>query len=243
MISERDIAERFSATWGEIMPMLTSNFIRVFNESHVKSFGANPVPITDSSSAHIISEFAFLMAKSSSELDKTIDEVYLSEELLKSNFKAGRAMIENQHPDSIEIDEFNEAQIDEAKKLSINLTKFIKSWKSEDVEFSPSLAGYGFLSNCHADLVIADTLYEVKTVNRTFRSKDLKQLFLYLALHYASGESTWINAGLYNPRLDVFCKFNVDGLVQALSGGNHSKNVFRELLDSLVRDVQLDSNF
>ena len=69
------------------------------------------------------------------------------------------------------------------------------------------------LSSCFADLAVGSTLFEVKTVSRTFESRDLRQLLVYLALQSATGEPRWDYGGLLKPRFSCVCTFSVDWLV------------------------------
>ena len=86
-------------------------------------------------------------------------------------------------------------------------------------------------------------MYEIKTVNRNFKSSDLKQLFIYLALRQVSEEENWKYAGLYNPRKGTYCKFNVKSLIYNLTGGQTPNETFDNLLNGLVRDIEIDSTF
>src|SRR6185369_5114135 len=72
MISERDIAEKFSVIWKQNFPLLSPNFIRIFNETQIEVVNTNPVPTTDDVRYDLISESAF----------------NLSEGVIKSNTKA-----------------------------------------------------------------------------------------------------------------------------------------------------------
>tara|TARA_B110000046_G_scaffold8836_1_gene8984 strand:- start:2892 stop:3314 length:423 start_codon:yes stop_codon:yes gene_type:complete len=134
-------------------------------------------------------------------------------------------------------------EVEEIEKICENTLEFIKITKKKKVEFKPKLKGYSFIPDLTADLSIDDTLYEIKTVNRNFKSSDLKQLFIYLALRQVSEEENWKYAGLYNPRRGTYCKFNVKSLIYNLTGGRTPNETFDSLLNGLVRDIEIDSTF
>ena len=100
-----------------------------------------------------------------------------------------------------------------------------------------------FIPDLIADLSISDTLFELKTVNRNFKSSDLKQLFIYIALRQVSEKENWRYAGLYNPRKGTYCKFNIKSLIFNLTGGKTPNEAFENLLNGLNRDVEIDSRF
>jgi hypothetical protein len=127
--------------------------------------------------------------------------------------------------------------------LAENICEFIFKTNGKFMEFRPQLKGYGLIPDLEADLVIDDTLYEIKTVTRNFKSIDLRQLFIYLALNHVSKGNNWKYGGLYNPRKGRSSKFNINHLVYNLSGGNPPSEAFETLLNGIVRDIQIDTRF
>ena len=135
-------------------------------------------------------------------------------------------------------------EIEQVRKISENLLAFINSHNSPNVIFKPSLKGYGFIADLEADLAIDDILYEVKTVKRNFKTSDLKQLIIYLALQQMDDKNkSWEYAGLYNPRKDTYCRFKVSTFVSSITGGRTPNEAFYDFLNSLTRDTQVDSKF
>ncbi len=243
MISERDIAEKFSVIWKQNFPLLSPNFIRVFNEAQIEVINSNPVQTTEDVRYDFVSEAAFNLseilfenkAKSSDFVSdkKNLDE--LIEQTVKVIGKKGNYAAEDLN--------LNENELQEIIKIADNILEFIDRTKGEDITFRPKLKGYGFISDLEADLSIDDTLYEIKTVTRNFKSSDLKQLFIYLALRQVSESSNWKYAGLYNPRKGIYGKFNVKNIIYNLTGGKTTNEAFENLLNGLVRDMEIDSKF
>lgn len=240
MISEREIASKFSAIWSQIFPMLTPNFMREFNNSWVKEFGT-PKPVKPVGHHDIIAEFAFFIAKLAFENNLSITSD--NRDLIKEAFALALLSIKNNTRDYYFPNQLNAKEIQEGIELAKNISKFILSFKPKKIQFAPELRGYGIIGKCYADVRIDESLFEIKTVTRTFRSKDLKQLILYLALQSATGKPVYRKAGLYNPRQQKFAKFEIEPFICSLSGYDTSRTAFKELLDLFIRDVQIEHSF
>lgn len=242
MISERDISEKFSAIWKQHFPLLTPNFIRVFNETQITAINTKQVIALEevrydlvSEAAFNLSEFAFLNKVTPLNAFTEKEQNKIIEETARSIWKSGNYTE-------------NDLTISETEKLEIisiadNTLEFIQKMGGKDVLFNPELKGYSFIPDLFADVSIGDSLFEIKTVNRNFKSSDLKQLFIYIALRQVSGEENWKFAGLYNPRKGVYCKFNIKSLIYNLTGGKTPNEAFENLLNGLNRDVEIDSRF
>lgn len=243
MITERDIAEKFSVIWKQNFPMLTSNFMRVFNEAQVKAINSNIIPTKENVRYDIVSELAFNLAGKESNQEVIVDELnkddVFTKELITETARTIWRSGNYTEGDLV----LNVIEFEEVVSICKNILEFIEKMKIDNFIFEPKLIGFGPVPNLIADISIDDTLFEIKTVNRTFRSSDLKQLFIYLALKQVSGEVNWKYGGLYNPRKGLYCKFNVKGLVYNISGGKSTNESFENLLNSLSRDVEIDSKF
>lgn len=243
MISERDISEKFSAIWKQNFPLMTPSFMRVFNEAQIKRINENPIPKSENIRYDIVSETSFNLSEIVTIEEQSVDKIInnssrfkkVVSETAKSIWTSG-----NYKKDDLRLEK---EEIEEIQKICENTLEFIQLTKTKEVEFKPKLKGYGFIPDLIADLSIDDTLYEIKTVSRNFKSSDLKQLFIYLALRQVSEGVNWKYAGLYNPRRGTFCKFNVKSLIYNLTGGQTPNETFENLLSGLVRDIEIDSTF
>ncbi|WP_205511588.1 hypothetical protein [Longitalea arenae] len=243
MINERNIAEKFSAIWKQNFPMLTPNFIKIFNETQVNLINLNAVSINDGERYDLVSEASFKLAELVIQKNCTPSD-YLSHQKSLSILLENTAQSIWRKGGQFGADiKLTNSELKDLIQLSNNLLEFIHFTKKEDIQFRPKLKGYGFIPDLEADLSIDDTLYEVKTVTRNFKSTDLKQLFIYLALRQVSEGNTWQYAGLYNPRKGTFTKFNVKKVIYNLSGGYTPNEAFGKLLDGLVRDIEIDTTF
>lgn len=243
MISERNIAEKFSVVWKQNFPLLTPNFMRVFNETQINLINTHSVLTTEEIRYDLVSEAAFNLSELVIRNKITAIDYFsdnknfnnLIEQTAKVIWKTGSLLAED-----IKLTDY---EFQEILKISDNTIEFITKTKKETIEFRPKLKGYGFIPDLEADLSLDDTLYEVKTVTRNFKSSDLKQLFIYLALRQVSEGINWKYAGLYNPRKGTFCVFNVKSLIYNLTGGKTTNEAFETLLNGLVRDMEIDSIF
>lgn len=242
MISERDISEKFSAIWKQNFPLLTPNFIRVFNDTQITAINTKQVIALEevrydlvSEAAFNLSEFAYLNKLTPLNAFTEKEQIKIIEETARSIWKSG-----NYSDNDLTISEIEKQEI---ISIADNTLEFIEKLGGQDVLFKPKLNGYSFIPDLYADISIKDSLFEIKTVNRNFKSSDLKQLFIYIALRQVSDKENWKFAGLYNPRKGVYCKFNIKSLIYNLTGGKTTNEAFENLLNGLNRDVEIDSKF
>lgn len=242
MISERDISEKFSTIWKQHFPLLTPNFIRVFNETQISSINRNQVIVLEEVRYDLVSEAAFNLAELAFISKQTSAEAFVEEEQLKileitakSIWKSG-----NYTENDLFISDIEKQEI---VLIADNTLEFIEKLGKQEVLFKPQVKGYSFIPDLVADISIDDSLFEIKTVNRNFKSSDLKQLFIYIALRQVSEKENWKYAGLYNPRKGTYCKFNIKSLIYNLTGGKTPNEAFENLLNGLNRDVEIDSRF
>lgn len=253
MISEREFARGFGAFWKELFPLLTPQFVRIFNQAYpeplINPDGSKlkPVPIAiENENPSIVAEMAFYIAKRGYENGSTASEAVKNSDLVKSAEFDALMLAELYEGENIE-DAFNLSQIEqeEAKTLAqIYDTLIAKFPEGSKVIFNPKLNGAGFLNSCQADLAIGSTIFEIKTANRNFAGKDLRQLFIYLALNAAMGEQVWRNAGFFNPRRALVAEFQIDTTIYRLSGGKTHADTFDELISFVSsRAAELDMAF
>jgi hypothetical protein len=252
MISEHSFANSFSSFWTEFFPMLTPSFVSIINECYEKRlkdiFGKPLNTVSKNPSginASIVSEYAFFIVKIAIDKKVKVNKILLNEQLIKlAGHNAIKIISQYEGTSEYKQIQFTKEDLDEIKKLALNYENFLderSSWKN--IEINPIIPGAGFLSQCKADLSIEDTLFEVKTVNRNIASKDIKQLIVYLALQFATGERRWKKAGFFNPRKAVYHEFFVDNIIYKISG-KPTIEVFQDFIDYVCkRDIEIDIAF
>lgn len=250
MISEKNIATEFKGFWNECLPLLTPSFVRVFNEASLDDLTEYPgteiirVPIGPTVEKHdLVAEFSFQLAKLAHDKSLWIDEIRLDAALIQLAYDNAVSFLQRYRTDDGLI-VLSELEINESLLIAEQYDFFIEMYRGQPVEFNPIISGAGFLGVCKADLSIGDTLYEVKTVSRNLAGQDIKQLLIYLALQFSTGERRWTHAGFYNPRKAQCVRFSVDHLIYRTSGGKATSELFSEIIDFLSsRGVELDTAF
>lgn len=241
MMSERKIAENFNSIWKANFPMLTSNYIRVFNASRLTKINTKDISKTENLRFDIVAELSFLITKYCFEFK--VDLVAVLEDEITFNKISKETALRIWKVDTIE-PKFSELELTDIRDLVSATIDFINSKEPNKIEFEPQVQGYGLLPDFTADLALDDTLFEIKTVKRTFRSSDLKQLLIYLALNQVADEpKNWKKGGLYNPRRSVFSTFSIDSFIFSISGGRSVLESFDSLLNSFQRDIQIHQKF
>lgn len=253
MISERQLARGFSAFWQELLPLLTPQFIRLFNEGYTSVLNDSeksplkPVPVgTCNEHPALVAEMAFHLARAACERGIPISDASEDPDLVATSADRAVQLVEQyEGVNESEAVRLTEPERQEALQIANNYTALYLHCGTElPRKFSPAIPGAGFLATCEADLVIGDTLFEIKTVNRNLSGKDLRQLIVYLALQAATEDRRWVNAGFFNPRRGIIAIFSVDNLLFKLSGGNSPSQVFNDLIGFVSsRDIHFDSVF
>jgi hypothetical protein len=233
MINERDIAVKFKSIWKQHLPMLNPVFTEGFNLSQVKRI--NPKQVIPSTVVRydLVAETAFNLAALAYTNRATPGEIFKDRAQQHELIASTARDINRLRNYTISDEPLADIELADILGIAENTLDFISKMDGQEVTFRPEITGYGFIPNITADLSIDDTLFEIKTVNRNFRSSDLKQLFIYLALRQVSNAENWHCAGLYNPRKGTYSKFNVDNMINDLSGGKTAYETFTNLLNDL----------
>ncbi|QPJ64192.1 MAG: hypothetical protein G3M78_01770 [Candidatus Nitrohelix vancouverensis] len=250
MISEKNIAGEFKGFWNESLPLLIPSFVRVFNEASMDDLTEyahskmQRIPIGKDVEKHdLVAEFSFQIAKWTHDKSYGVEILRQEPNCIIEPYEKSIKFLQKYKNEEGKI-VLNEDEITESIDLAEQYEYFLEHLGSDDIEFSPTIVGAGFLGRCKADLSVGDTLYEIKTVSRNISGKDIKQLLIYLALQYSTGQRRWKKAGFYNPRKAQHYKFSVDHLIHKTSGGKATAEFFSDIVDFLSsRGVELDTAF
>ncbi|WP_024896904.1 MULTISPECIES: hypothetical protein [Brucella] len=102
-------------------------------------------------------------------------------------------------------------------RLEGSLRGFFKRSSTETI-LRPVFRGCGYVDASEGDIVSGSTLFEVKAVDRSFRSVDIRQLITYCALNHASQQFDLRDIGLFNPRRGVSFEMAIDDVCREISG-------------------------
>ncbi len=250
MISERSIAAKFDGFWSDSLPLLTASFVKVFNEAsseyldvYTSSGLKEQLLNSNINKPDLVAEFSFQLAKLICETSTSIDSVRNNESSINIAFERSLKFLKKYGTATYNT-LLNVYEVEDAFNLAGQYELFFSHLNAQVVEFNPQIVGAGFLKECSADLSVDSTLYEIKTVSRNISGRDIKQLLLYLALQYSTGNQKWLYAGFYNPRKALHYRFPVEHLIENTSGGRSSSEVFMDIIDFLAnRGVELDTSF
>jgi len=252
MISEKIVASLFSGFWSESLPLLTSSFVKVFNEAYCEDLTEIPmsafsnIEISQEVEKHdLVAEFSFCAAEaihSKGLTEKQLEESVEEQEKVQNSAVSFLKRYQDQGQGIL----LNKTELQEALKIASQYNHFFNYLKlnHNEINFRPKLKGAGFLGLCTADLATNNTLYEVKTVSRNLSGKDIRQLLIYLALQSEADKKQWDYAGFFNPRKALHYRFSVDHLIYRTSGGRTRSEVFESIINFLdFRGIELDTPF
>ena len=245
MISEKKLAWGFESVWHSLFPMLTPTFMHIFNEDFLKPISKSCTNNFSTlqffkESPDIVSEFGIQLAQNTVEGKISIADISKDKDALYKAWNQAQSLMSKYEGMPVRETETRllDTHINQGIYLAKNLIAFTESIDGV-INFSPCIPGANAVTRCEADLSIGETLVEIKTVNRTFRSRDLRQLLVYLALDWIRGPK-WKKGCLLNPKLGKWADFEVDQLVRRLSGRSAS-DTFRDLIHAVGSNIELET--
>jgi len=117
------------------------------------------------------------------------------------------------------LDKFSIEEHNEIIAITESLLKFFSD-KKEGLVLRPTFLGCGFVDASEGDIIAQKTIFEIKTVDRKLRSKDIRQLITYAALNNASNKFPIDRVGLVNPRKGLYFSLSVDEVCSRISGAS-----------------------
>ncbi len=140
----------------------------------------------------------------------------------------------------------------EAAVLAARLRRFVNARVPTSLVVSPEIPGCGLINRATADVLITrqrfgslaepdcveHLLYEVKSVDRSFRAVDMRQLITYAAL-MAADDVPPATVGIINPRLGTFVECAFDAMALDISGLHGDELLQQIIFDISVAEVSL----
>jgi len=96
----------------------------------------------------------------------------------------------------------------------------------------PLFSGCGYIDTSEGDIMSGKCLFEIKSVDRPFRSVDIRQLVTYCALNQISGDFELETIGVFNPRRGLYFEMSVEDVAHEASG-----LPAQELFDMIIHAV------
>jgi len=122
----------------------------------------------------------------------------------------------------------NSTENEETAKILNRLNEYFV-FRHETILYRPIFDGCGYVDRSEGDVLTCHTLFEIKTVDRPFRSIDIRQLVTYGALNYMSQKYKIKNFGIFNPRRGVYFEMPVDTIIFEISGQS-SQDLFNDII-------------
>ncbi|MGE0621620.1 MAG: hypothetical protein AB7O54_03310 [Pseudomonadales bacterium] len=231
MITERQLAASYSSFWQTLMPG-SERFIRRVNLTAKRIFPFYR-SVAGSRDRGLVNEAAFRLYC----IDPTcvdfalldFDEAYVAASNYIARFR--------EYSESPEFRGLTRGQREESEILAARLRDTIKKQFPEgSITTQPEFAGCGLVSRCEGDVLVDQTLLEVKAGERNFRLIDFRQILVYLSLNYADGGSYDIAAmGFVNPRSGKVFVGDLEDVCFQVSGLS-AVEVFEEIADFVCEE-------
>ena len=213
MIDAATFSSTYSAFWAEAAPML-EHFTRRLNLEYLDRFDV-PMKSEKTGRKALIAEFAFSMMV---EVLRCAEKPTNSAKLHESAWNDTRRRLRPFLGKGVDLDTpLQQSETAEAAEIEKRLIAFFKG-TNLPMKTRPLFKGCGFVDASEGDILTKSTLFEVKTVDRSFRGADLRQLLTYTALNSASREAEIPSIGLVNPRRGVSFEMSVGQLCVDISG-------------------------
>jgi hypothetical protein len=248
MITVKQLTNSFQGMWEQAFPLLTTSFIRVFNQGHkcrVTDSEMRPVlavPIESlQNRPDLVSEIAFCAAGCLWSFNQFAEYLPLSLPMYLpciSDAASRIARLEKQ--DTVLVPSSEE--ISEADSLLRVYWSYF-SVENLDLRFRQPIPGAGILSTSECDISDERSLYEVKTITRSVSMQSFKQVLVYCVLLIASGAAKLENGIILNPRLATYYFFNVREIVTYLSCREFADAIDHFLLLLNQRETMWDNPF
>lgn len=214
MISEIEFIREHTSFWRTLSP-LSENFVKYINVAVLDRYEPEIDCCLGTSRRALINEVGFelfcLCSTEKCSLNDITDEQVSAVSKESSHFIS---QLRNKSPNFES--NLGEDEIFEAKEISERLIKFFGT--KCNLVVKPNFQGCGQLNACIGDVIADNTLYEIKSGDRNFKSIDLRQLVLYLTLNKISGEYNIDSLSLYNPRKGFHFQTSLNDFAMQFSG-------------------------
>lgn len=219
MISETTFSKKFTSFWSQLLPN-ANNYIRLVNEAMVESLYAPEKPVRNENVAlcNTIAFEIFRLVKTG-ELSK--DEVRSGAIFSSATFDKLAKDCESElkifsHGNSMNLP-LLKGELNDIRSIAIHMVEYFPAGAA-NITFSPRFEGMGFLNSAEGDVLLADSLVEVKAGFRNFSVNDIRQLLVYLSLnHYGRSPYVIRKVELYNPRMGMVFEENVERICDDIS--------------------------
>ena len=231
MIDASTFANAYHSFWNSQTPMC-EHFVRRVNLEGLRRFASPVVTREQSKRRALIAEYAFSLFVALRIGSGIFQPKKQRSELEQEAWRAARSRLAPYVSRGVDLDgAFNEEERVEVEAIFSRLTGFFARSKAP-LFLRPVFAGCGYVDASEGDAVLGGTIYEIKTVERPFRSSDVRQVITYAALNSKSHQYLVNKIGLLNPRSGKFCSFDFE-FVCAEIAGTSAQELFMTIIDAI----------
>lgn len=224
MIDASSFATHHNAFWADHAPT-SKHFVRRLNLEYTERWSPPIDKPEEQIRAAFVSEFAFSRFCG---LTDGVDAGQLDRTAMAETKKRLLPLMDD--PATLDTP-FTDAEQDQIQRLERGLTAFFRH-RGLALRTRPVFQGCGYIDASEGDVISGPCLYEIKAVDRPFRSVDIRQLVTYCALNHASGQFELDSLGVFNPRRGLWFAMSFDEVCHEISGQSA-----QELFDNVVHGV------
>jgi len=216
LISETFFANSYPSFWRSLTPSM-DEFVR---RANLKAYERDYAPLTSDVAAGrrgLVNEAAFNLFERKI-LEKGVAIIPVSLDDVRAAFDQARTYIFPRDPEVGEVAEPSQKEMGEAATIAQRLDQFFRSKDTRTLNVRPPFKGCGLIGNCFGDVLVANQLYEIKSGERPFRSRDFRQVAIYVALEFARNRSLFRSIHLVNPRRGVRVDVSIEDFANEIAG-------------------------
>lgn len=205
MITVAQFTTTHSSFWEQCFPAL-EGYVRLVNSGAYDRYFEELSWEVEPNRSALISEIAFCLAKIGEIESRSAQTDAGAEARMRLSRLPGVTL-----GDEALSDRESAAAVELAGRI-LTIIRLLKS-RGGDALFDPPFSGCGILQKSFGDILMGDTLIEIKSVDRSFRSTDFRQLMTYVLQDTSAGASRIARVCVANPRKGILHFANLDQLV------------------------------
>lgn len=211
-------ASKFAGTYGSFWRNATPTIDLFVRKINIEFYERVDVPCdykVDPNRSALVTETAFSLFDERSRVDG--DRTRFFERFAAQATAEARRRLARLNAENIG-DDLNPNELNAVQELFRRLCSFFIDRHGRELVVRPDFPGCGFVDRSEGDVIYDDALFEIKAVDRNFRSIDIKQLITYAALNHKSGGYLFRDIGIYNPRRGTEFRMGLDDVCMEISG-------------------------
>jgi hypothetical protein len=224
LIDASTFAVQHNAFWASYTPT-SEHFVRRVNLEYADRWSPPLDKPNEPIRAAFVAELAF--ARMCARI-AGMDEHKIKDVALQETKKHLVFLLENPQTLDREITPIEEAQV---ATIERNLSSFFEGRKAPMVT-RPLFSGCGYIDTSEGDVISETCLFEIKAVDRPFRSADLRQVMTYCALNHLSRQFDLQRVGIFNPRRGLYFEASIETVSHEISGLSG-----QELFDTIIHAI------